>query len=66
MSQGLLDKMNKLDMIFYKKQSCFCTVILSRKRTLISIKEKIVACVPNKVVIRVTGDEHDGLDAILG
>ena len=27
---------------------------------------KIVACVPNKVVIRVTGNENDGLDAIVG
>ncbi len=27
---------------------------------------KIVACVPNKVVIRVTGNESDGLDAIVG
>lgn len=27
---------------------------------------KIVACIPNRVVIRVTGDDHEGLDAIVG
>lgn len=47
-----------------EKSPCFHKICIKMGR--IRHAGKIAVCIPNKVVIRVIGSDHDGLDAIVG